>query len=202
MLSILRWLFDSCVGCPGPDSSWPPLLAGSFYAANLTIGIAQFSIPLLVILHWQYRRDGVSPWHFWSVMMFLPIMALSRLVRIFDVYGPFYHLIVVLDVATAVLSVYSVSRLRRLILHILKLPSREDLHALKDQLQREAMERAIREVEILKTKDVLRAKLAEAEDRVVQLTEERASSDWWRSRKQTLVELHGMLDEIGVRDVP
>jgi hypothetical protein len=117
----------------GPSSVW---LAVLYHLANLTITVCYLAIPGIVLYYWRYRREGISPRALWMVLAFLPVQALSRLVR---VDGISFRVVATLDVLAAIVTVNSVYWLRPKILHILRLPSRRELHDLNDALQIEVL---------------------------------------------------------------
>jgi hypothetical protein len=131
-VSLIRWLLATCSEPPcgaGPCSPW---MAVTYHLANLVITVCYLTIPGIVLWYWRYRRDGIDPLKLWMVIAFLPVQAISRLSRVDGV--PFL-LIVALDVLAAAVTVNSVIWLRPKILHILRLPSRQQLHDLNDALQ-------------------------------------------------------------------
>ena len=147
MTAIFEWLLDRSIGAPGPEGHWPTWLSVAFHAANLLIACGLVAIPTAVAMRWTYRRDGVSPLTFWSVLSFLPVMAVGRFLRFVAVWGPPYRLTAFLDVATAALTLYAAFRLPALLTGILRLPSREELHAAKNLLQAEVLEKEITRLE-------------------------------------------------------
>jgi methyl-accepting chemotaxis protein len=98
----------------GPSSVW---LAVLYHLANLTITVCYLAIPGIVLYYWRYRREGISPRALWMVLAFLPVQALSRLVR---VDGISFRVVATLDVLAAIVTVNSVYWLRPKILHILR----------------------------------------------------------------------------------
>jgi hypothetical protein len=134
---LVRWLLDACSRPPCGADVCPAWLAATYHFANLAITVCYLAIPGIVLYYWRYRRDGIDPLHLWMVIAFLPAQALSRLSRIDGVPFP---VIAVLDVLAAAVTVNSVGWLRPKILHILKLPSRQELHDLNDQLHTKVLE--------------------------------------------------------------
>jgi hypothetical protein len=132
---ILR-LLDTLSTPPRGAGPGPVWLAVLYHLANLTITVCYLAIPGIVLYYWRYRREGISPRALWMVLAFLPVQALSRLVR---VDGISFSVVATLDVLAAIVTVNSVYWLRPKILHILRLPSRDELHRAKDALQSEVM---------------------------------------------------------------
>jgi hypothetical protein len=133
---LVRWLLDACSRPPCGADVCPAWLAATYHFANLAITVCYLAIPGIVLYYWRYRRDGIDPLHLWMVIAFLPAQALSRLSRIDGVPFP---VIAVLDVLAAAVTVNSVAWLRPKILHILKLPSRQELHDLNDRLHTQVL---------------------------------------------------------------
>jgi hypothetical protein len=132
----IRWLLATCSAPPCGAGDCPAWLAATYHLANLLITACYLAIPGIVLWYWRYRRDGISPLYLWMVLAFLPAQAMSRLSRIDGVPFP---VIVALDVLAAVVTVNSVVWLRPKILHLLKLPSRQQLHDLNAALQVEVL---------------------------------------------------------------
>jgi hypothetical protein len=132
----IRWLLAICSAPPCGAGDCPAWLAATYHLANLLITACYLAIPGIVLWYWRYRRDGISPLYLWMVLAFLPAQAMSRLSRVDGVPFP---VIVAFDVLAAVVTVNSVAWLRPKILHVLRLPSRDELHRAKDALQSEVM---------------------------------------------------------------
>jgi hypothetical protein len=133
---LIRWLLETLTTAPRGEGPCPAWLAVLYHLANLVITCCYLAIPGIVLWYWRYRRDGISPLNLWMVLAFLPAQALSRLSRVDGVPFP---PIAALDVLAALVTVNSVYWLRPKILHILKLPSRQELHDIAEALQVEAL---------------------------------------------------------------
>jgi hypothetical protein len=131
-MPLIRWVLAACSDPPCGSGPCPAWLAVVYHLANLLITACYLAIPGIVLWYWRYRRDGISSLNLWMVLAFLPVQALSRLSRVDGIPFP---LIVTLDVLAALVTVNSVIWLRPKILHILRLPSRQQLHDLNDTLQ-------------------------------------------------------------------
>lgn len=189
MHELGRWLFDARVGEPGPGGRWPAWLSAVFHGSNLVIAAVDFAIPLVILRYWKYRRDGVTPFQFWRTACFFPLVGISRLVRVLSIWGPAPHLAAVVDCATAVLNLYCLGGVVPFVKHLLKLPSRGQMHYTLNRLQVEMTSKEIVLIRVEQGREEVQAKLREAE--------EHEASEWWRSRKQALAELGQMLDKIG-----
>jgi hypothetical protein len=175
---MVRWLLEIWTKPPcdaGSCSSW---LAATYHLANFAITLCYLAIPGIVLWYWRYRRDGIDPWKLWMVLAFLPVQALSRLSRVDGVPFP---LIVALDVLAALVTLNSVGWLPPKIKHLLKLPSRQELHDLNDALQTKVWQIEVMNLEERKRNAAL---LAE-----VELLRRPAGPGW-------LSEKHAALDRI------
>lgn len=144
---MLEWLLSTEMGPPGPAGDWPPWLSVLFHSSNLVIGICYLAVPAIILANWKYRRDGISGLRLWSVLAFLPAQAASRLARVFAIYGPAQRLTAILDFVAAVAAMACILNLRRKILHILRLPSRSQVHELNNRLQVQICEKEVLRLE-------------------------------------------------------
>jgi hypothetical protein len=136
LLKLLEvWSEPPCGARPCP--AWLVVL---YHLANLAITACYLAIPSIVLYYWRYRRDGIAPAKLWMVIAFLPAQALSRLVRIDGFSGIPFCVFAVLDTLAAVVTINSVVWLRPKILHILRLPSRDELHRLNNELHEKMLE--------------------------------------------------------------
>jgi hypothetical protein len=136
LLRILEvWSEPPCGARPCP--AWLVVL---YHLANLAITACYLAIPGIVLYYWRYRRDGISPRRLWLVLAFLPVQALSRVVRIDGFSGIPFCVFAVLDSVAAAVTINSTLWLRPKILHILRLPSRDELHKLNGELQAKVLE--------------------------------------------------------------
>jgi hypothetical protein len=156
----------------GPCPKWLVVL---YHLANLAITVCYLLIPGIVLWYWRYRREGISPTKLWLVLAFLPVQALSRLVRVDGIAFP---LVATLDVLAAAVTVNSVVWLRPKILHVLRLPSRDELHRLNNALQNK-----VYEVELLHMEERQRSAKLLAE---VELLRRPAGPGWLREKHEAL----------------
>jgi hypothetical protein len=167
----------------GPSSVW---LAVLYHLANLVITVCYLAIPSIVLWYWRYRREGISPTALWMVLAFLPIQALSRLVRVDGIAFP---LVATLDVVAAIVTVNSVIWLRPKILHILRLPSRDELHRLNNALQNKVLE-----VELLHMEERKRSASLLVE---VELLRRPAGPGWLREKHEALDRITAIISKGG-----
>lgn len=136
LLKLLEiWSEPPCGARPCP--AWLVVL---YHLANLAITACYLAIPAIVLYYWRYRRDGISPRRLWLVLAFLPVQALSRLVRIDGFSGIPFCVFAIVDSVAAAVTINSVVWLRPKILHILRLPSRDELHRINNELHEKMLE--------------------------------------------------------------
>jgi hypothetical protein len=140
MLGLLRWLFDGSMGPPGLDGQWPFWLCFAYHVSNFVIGAADLVIPLVIVRTWAYKREGVARSALYAILIYFPVKAASRLVRAAQIYSSPYNAMTVLDVLTAVMSAYCTIHLQPFLRNILQLPSRAELHEVKNALQNKVYE--------------------------------------------------------------
>jgi hypothetical protein len=194
---MFRWLFDTSLDCPGHDGVWVAWLPILFHGSNLIIAACYLAVPVIILTTWKTKREGISRWRLWMVLAFLPAQSASQLAIGLGFFGQPYRLITLLDCIAAVAVLTSVLSIRPKILHILKLPSREEIHEINGRLQAEILERELREHSLREARAAMQRKLEEAQERLDELVEERKNAEWWRSRKAALHEVNSLIEEIG-----
>jgi hypothetical protein len=154
---VLRWLLSTHWGPPGPDGDWPAWLAGLFFGSNLAIALADLSIPAVILLAWKYRREGISRRALWTILVYFPVKAASRLARVAALCLPCYHIVTIavalLDSLTAALSAHVAYQLGPFLRDVMKLRSREEFHALNNRLHLELLEKQDRNLRLLEEID-------------------------------------------------
>jgi hypothetical protein len=140
MLGLLRWLFDGGMGPPGLDGQWPLWLCLSYHVSNFVIGAADLVIPIVIVRNWAYKREGIARSAIFAILVYFPVKASSRLVRAAQIYSSPYNAMTVLDVLTAVMTVYCTIHLQPFLRTILRLPSRAELHEVRNALQNKVYE--------------------------------------------------------------
>lgn len=140
-MNLIAWLTDRSMGSPGPAGDWPTWLSVLFPAANLVIGLADLAIPLIIFANWKYKREGIGRATIWTVLIYFPIKATSRFLRVTELFGPAYHATVIFDGLTAILSLYVDSRLGPFLRHVMMLPSRDEVHELNNRLNVELLDK-------------------------------------------------------------
>lgn len=138
---MFEWLFDRSMGLPGPGGRWPPWMTVLFHTSNFVTAMALMFIPLTIAGLMRRKRRGVRPGEWAILLSIFPALAMSRLMRFLEIYGPPYNLTTLTDTGSAIVSVWAVSKLPAVAEHIALLPSRNDIHDLREQLNGAIMER-------------------------------------------------------------
>lgn len=161
-MGFWEWIWDTSMGPPGPNGHWPLWLSLTFHLANLSMGITYLMIPVLKYAYWPYRGKGIGATQYWKIMAYLPAMALSRIIRVGEVWGPPYHLTTLVDAIAAVIAAYSFFQLQSFFRHVISLPSVAEVEGLKLQVgqlrtlrRNEQAHRALRTKSIGKRLDAL-----------------------------------------------
>ena len=195
-MPIIDWLLDTSMGAPGPHGQWPLWLSATFHIANLAIAACDFAIPLIIVRLWRYRREGVTARQLWAALGFLPAVGVTRLLRAAEVFGPPYHLTALIDAAAAILSVACALRVAPFVRHVLALPSRDEIHAAKEELHVELLRRQVAEQELTAAIAVVTAKLERAKEELDRLQLEKSTAAWWRGRTTALDEISRDFDRL------
>lgn len=136
-----RWLFDTSLGPPGPDTAWPVWFSLVFHGGNLVGAAALLAYVVVILRAWRFRRDGFTARQMFDVAAFLLAVALCRLARVACLLGPLNNLTAVCDLNAAAWTVYSLYHLRPVVTHVLMLRSRAAFHDVLDRLNEESLAR-------------------------------------------------------------
>jgi len=160
--------------------AWDPLLVAIFVAANGLIALSYYSIPAAL---WWYVRNKKDFSFNWILMLFAAFIVwcgTTHIMKILTLWQPLYWEESMVDLVTGLISTYTAIRLWPLIPIALKIPSRDELVALNNQLQAQILERE-RAEEDVKKKDALgRAVLDNAYNAFVAIDPESNIVDWNR----------------------
>lgn len=148
------WIFESDVFMTrdrcGPG--WSDGLKAIYIASSLAVAVSYLAIPaMLLALYRSKRQELPSPWLLVTFAAFLALSATTYLSDVTVFWWAPYRLYTLLRVLTGVVSLAAASVMPFVVKTLVKLPSREYVHALNNQLQarvwetelmrREAMER-------------------------------------------------------------
>lgn len=183
---MLQWLFDTSMGPPGLSGSWPPWLTWLFHTSNLLTALCHFAVLAMVLAYGRFKGEGVTTRQLVLVSAFFPIAALSRLVRVIELWGSPYHLLTVMDTATALASMVSVYFLPPLIHNVLRLPSFEEIQRLNNELTRRVIEAELGRAQVVQQNQSLT-------DRLTAIERSLDTEGWTEEKKVALAEIRGML---------
>ncbi len=142
MTGILGWLLNPPGLTPhGFCLVWQPGLIWLHVASDAAIGLAYFSIPLVLATIVRRRPDLAIGWVFWLFVAFIALCGTTHFVSNLTLWVPAYGLEGVVMALTAVVSLATAVALWPLLPRILALPSPADLRAVNAELSREAVDR-------------------------------------------------------------
>jgi PAS domain S-box-containing protein len=114
---------------------WEPWLIWSHALGNLAIGLAYFSIPVVLVRFVRRREDLVLKPVFWLFAAFILLCGAGHWVDLLTLWVPAYGLDAVVKVATAVVSVATAVALWPLMPQALALPSHAQLRDANEALR-------------------------------------------------------------------
>ncbi|SDB57373.1 two-component system sensor histidine kinase NtrB [Belnapia rosea] len=138
----LATLFDSDALAPhGVCLLWRPELLWLHVVSDALIGLAYWSIPIVLIVIARRRRDLAFPWTFELFALFILACGATHFLSIWTLWYPDYGLEGAVKAVTAVVSVVTAIALWPLLPRVLALPSSADLARANTALSREVAER-------------------------------------------------------------
>ena len=142
MLSILTNIFDSRQFIPhGHCYLWKPGLVWLHIASDLLIALAYYSIPLMLLYFVHKRSDVPFRGIFLMFGTFIVSCGTTHVVEVWTLWHPIYWLSGSLKAATAIVSLYTASKLFTLIPQALALHSPAELEEANQKLAEEIIER-------------------------------------------------------------
>jgi uncharacterized membrane protein YqjE len=168
------------------------------------IALSYFAIPFcLMLLYKNKSRDLPKPF---TLILFITFIVLCGMTHVADVVVFFwapYRLYALLAAMTAVASAFTAIRLPGIIRYLCKLPSREYVHKINNQLQAEVLMRAQAEHDLAQRNDKLRARAQMFEDLLHQnalktLDDLQRTNTWIHERNRAMDELEKMISELEV----
>ena len=127
---LANWLFDPAGLTPhGFCLLWDPELIWTYAVSDVGIGVAYFSIPLVLAIVARRRRDLVFRPLFWLFASFILLCGTTHFLDLATLWLPLYGLEAVLKVATAMVSIVTAVALWGLLPQVLALPSPAQLAA-------------------------------------------------------------------------
>jgi two-component sensor histidine kinase len=126
----LRYFFETKALSPhGICLLWRPELIWTHAISDLLIGLAYFSIPLVLGVFLYHRRDVKFSWAFWMFVAFILLCGVTHFMMIWTLWQPDYGVEALIKAATATVSVVTAVALWPLLPKAIALPSTTDLEA-------------------------------------------------------------------------
>lgn len=142
MSSFLYDLFDTSALAPhGFCLLWKPELVWLHVASDTLIGLAYYSIPIVLAYFVSKRRDVAFGWVFWAFAVFILACGTTHWFSIWTLWHPDYGAEGIVKAVTALASVLTAIGLLPLLPQALALPSPDMLRQANETLQIEIRER-------------------------------------------------------------
>lgn len=136
---------------------WKPELVWLHIVSDISIGLAYYSIPLMLIYFAHKRKDLPFQWVFWLFSAFIVSCGTSHLLEIWTLWYPAYWLTGILKAVVGIVSLYTAIELFPLLPKALALPSPAELETANQQLAWEVMERQQTEQQLKKSEAKFRS---------------------------------------------
>ena len=150
MMEFLNNFFSTSQFIPhGHCYLWKPGLVWLHLVSDVLIGLAYYSIPVMLVYFVRKRRDVPFGWMFLMFGTFIIACGTTHLMDVWTLWHPTYWLSGLIKAITAFVSVLTAIELVRLIPQALVLPSPAQIEAANSQLAKEIAER-------IRTEEVLR----------------------------------------------
>ncbi len=120
---------------------WDPALIWTHVIADALIGIAYFSIPIVIARFLTQRRDVAFSWIVWMFAAFILACGATHFFSIWTLWNPDYGLEALLKLVTAAVSVFTAIAMWPLLSKAVALPSPVQLQRLNDDLTVRVAER-------------------------------------------------------------
>ena len=136
--------------------SWSPPLLWTYVLSNAAIGVAYFTIPLILIT--VIRKHADLRYHRMVKLFaaFILLCGTTHFLHVISVWRPIYWIDAVALVATATISLITAFELRRQIPNLMTIPSPRQLSDVNAKLSNEITTRQAREIELQASEDALR----------------------------------------------
>lgn len=150
---------------------WKSNLVGLHAGSDAIIGIAYYSIPLLLLYIVRKRGDLPFNWIFFLFGAFILFCGTGHLLDIVTLWYPVYWVSGIVKALTAAVSVLTAVELFILIPAILKIPSNAQLETTNQALLNEVAERKKVETELVETNNQLKETLEQLKSTKVHLVQ-------------------------------
>ena len=121
--------------------TWRPGLVWTHVVSDAVIGLAYFSIPLVLAAFVSKRRDLAFGWVFWCFAAFILACGTTHFMSIWTLWVPDYGLEALIKAFTAIVSIVTAAALWPLLPKALALPSPAELRHANDALTARIVER-------------------------------------------------------------
>jgi hypothetical protein len=185
----MNWLFDTheFVTRNQCGPGWTSTLIYLYKFSNLVIALSYFSIPAMLLAFWRKRRNDVGGMYILLLFSgFIFFCGITHLTDIIVFYWPAYRFFTLIVGITALASFLTACALPAVVLKMLKLPSREVIHAVNDQLQRLTWEQHLANIHL----EERNAKLG---DHIRHLEDMLETNAWMHDKSSAIKELKEML---------
>lgn len=130
----IRYFFETGALNPhGICLLWRPELIWTHAVSDLLIGLAYFSIPLVLGVFLYNRRDVRFSWAVWMFVGFILLCGVTHFMMIWTLWHPDYGVEALIKAATAAVSVVTAVALWPLLPKAIALPSATELQASLDE---------------------------------------------------------------------
>ncbi|WP_051055665.1 GAF domain-containing sensor histidine kinase [Allocoleopsis franciscana] len=170
MLQSIQDFFSGNFMAHGYCFLWKPELVWLHAGSDFLIGLAYYSIPLMLLYFVRQRQDVPFQGIFLLFSAFILSCGTGHLLEILTLWHPVYWLSGLMKAITAIVSLYTASELVPLIPQALALPSPAQLEAANIALEKEIVERK-------EAENALRQAKQELEQRVEERTRELARAN-------------------------
>lgn len=120
---------------------WQPQLVGLHIVSDVLIGLAYYSIPIILVYFVHKREDLPFNWIFLLFSTFIIACGTTHIIEVWTLWHPIYWVSGLIKAITAIVSVYTAIELVPLVPKALALPSPAKLEAANAQLAKEIAER-------------------------------------------------------------
>lgn len=170
MFETIRWLFETSIFVTRDrcGQGWSENLKAVYVASNLSIALSYFAIPVMLLtLYRSKRQDLPSPW---VLILFASFILLSGLAHLSNVTVFFWapnRLYTTIFAMTGVVSVVAAATLPGVVRVLVRMPSRDYVHSLNNQLHDKVLEIELINLQIAAERDAIRKELESAREALV-----------------------------------
>ncbi|MBW4497967.1 MAG: PAS domain S-box protein [Oscillatoria princeps RMCB-10] len=161
MLEVLKSFFSGNFMPHGQCYLWKPQLVWLHAVSDLSIALAYYAIPLMLLYFVRKRRDVPFRWIFLLFGSFIVACGTTHLMEVWLLWHPDYWLAGFLKALTAAISAFTALQLVPLLPRALALPSQAQLELVNKTLQKEVSERRCAEEQVRTLNSQLEQRVSE-----------------------------------------